>query len=108
MEGRSLSRRQPQKIQDEDIPRIIVWAKRTGAQFVPEKTELIYLTRCKRDRGKESVIMEGQVVQATNTAKLLGVTFDTEMRWKEHVQEATRKATKTALGMSSLRYLRPA
>ena len=96
------------KIQVEDIPRITAWAERTGACFVPEKTELIHLTRRRRDRGKGSITMDGQTVQASTTAKLLGVVFDTEMRWKEHVQQATRKATKTALGMSGLRHLRPA
>jgi hypothetical protein len=30
------------------------------------------------------------------------------MRWKEHVQQAARRATKTVLGMSGLRHLRPA
>ena len=52
--------------------------------------------------------MDGQTVQASTTAKLLGVVFDTEMRWKEHIQQAARKATKAALGMSGLRHLRPA
>ena len=46
--------------------------------------------------------------QSASGAKLLGVIFDTEMRWKTHVQHATKKATTTALGMSGLRHLRPA
>ena len=96
------------KIQNEDIPRITAWAERTGACFVPEKTELIHLTRRRKDRGKGSITIGGQTVKASETAKLLGVIFDTEMRWKEHVQHATKKATVTALGMSGLRYLRPA
>jgi hypothetical protein len=33
------------KIQEEDIPRIEGWAKRTGSCFAAEKTELIRLTR---------------------------------------------------------------
>lgn len=96
------------KIQNEDIPRITAWATRTGACFVPEKTELIHLTRRRKERGIGYITMEEQTVTASNTAKLLGVIFDTEMRWKEHVQYAAKKATKTALGMSGLRNLRPA
>lgn len=37
------------KIQGEDIPRIEAWARRTGSRFAAEKTELIHLTRNKRE-----------------------------------------------------------
>ena len=96
------------KIRHEDIPRITAWAERTGAYFVPAKTELIHHTRRRKGRGKGLIIMDGQTVKAPETAKLLRVIFDTEMRWKAHVQHATKKATTTALGMSGLRHLRPA
>jgi hypothetical protein len=52
--------------------------------------------------------MDGQVIQASRTAKLLGVIFDDELRWKDHVQQAVKAATITALGMGGLRHLRPA
>ena len=34
--------------------------------------------------------------------------FDEGLRWKDHVQQAVRRATATALGLSGLRFLRPA
>jgi hypothetical protein len=74
------------KIQDEDIPRIKEWTRRTGSNFVAEKTKLIHLTRRKRELGYGYIIMEGKTIHATPTAKLLGVIFDQEMRWKQHVQ----------------------
>lgn len=43
--------------------------------------------------------MNGKVIPAFTTAKLLAVIFDTEMRWKEHVQQVTSRATKTALSI---------
>jgi hypothetical protein len=49
-----------------------------------------------------------EIIKAGPTAKLLGVVFDQEMRWKDHVQQAVKKATTTTLGMSGLRHLRPA
>lgn len=97
-----------QKIQQEDIPRITEWAQLTGSSFTPEKTELIYLTRRKKERRKGSITMDGQVIEASRTAKLLGVIFDDELRWKDHVQQTVKAATTTALGMGGLRHLRPA
>jgi hypothetical protein len=75
-----------QKIQNEDIPRITTWAGR-----VSSRKELIHLTRTRKDRGKGSVQTDGQTIRASTTAKLLGVVFDTEMRWKEHVNKPPEK-----------------
>jgi ribonuclease HI len=97
-----------QRLQQEDIPRIAEWARRTGSSFAVEKTELIHLTRRKKELGKGSIDMDGKNIKTGPTAKLLGVVFDQEMRWKDHVQQAVKKATTTTLGMSGLRHLRPA
>ena len=49
----------------------------------------------------------GAVVKPSPTAKLLGVTFDQGLRWKEHVQQAIKRATKATIALSGLRHLRP-
>ncbi|CEJ55656.1 hypothetical protein PMG11_01904 [Penicillium brasilianum] len=57
--------------------------------------------------------LEGQLtsngtdVKPSPTAKLLGVMFDQELRWKEHVQQAIKRATKVTIALSGLRHLRP-
>ncbi|KAI9035202.1 reverse transcriptase family protein [Aspergillus affinis] len=61
------------KIQEEDIPRIEAWACDTGSCFAAEKTELIHLTRSKKQHGVGQIIMNGKTIKLTNTAKLLGV-----------------------------------
>lgn len=96
------------KIQQEDIPRVTEWAQLKGSSFAAEKTELIHLTRRKKERAKGSITIDGKVIHAGRTAKLLGVVFDEELRWKDHVQRAVKAATTTALGMGGLRHLRPA
>jgi hypothetical protein len=95
------------KIQEEDIPRIEAWARRTGSCFAAEKTELIHLTRKKKELGKGEITMNGKTIKASSTAKLLGVIFDQELRWKQHVQQAVKTATTTALAMGGVRHLRP-
>jgi hypothetical protein len=52
--------------------------------------------------------MQGTTIQPTATAKLLGVVFDQELRWKQHVQQAIKRATKVNIAMGGLRHLRPA
>lgn len=82
------------KIQSEDIPRIEAWARRTGSCFAAEKTELIHLTRKRGEQLQGQVTMNGKAIKPSPTAKLLRVTFDQELRWKEHVQQAIKRATK--------------
>lgn len=97
-----------QKLQMKDIPRIDEWTRRTGSSFAAEKTDLIHLTRRKKELGRGHIIMNGKIIQAGNTAKLLGVIFDQELRWRDHVQYAVKSATTATQGMSGLRHLRPA
>ncbi|KAI2734742.1 hypothetical protein CBS147339_9742 [Penicillium roqueforti] len=95
------------KIQSEDVPRIEEWARRTGSCFAAEKTELIHLTRKKGEHREGQIIFDGTDVKPSPTAKLLGVVFDQRLRWKEHVQQVIKRATKTAIALSRLRHLRP-
>lgn len=94
-------------IQEEDIPRIEAWARRTGSSFAAEKTELIHLTRSKKEQVTGQIIMNGKVIKPSASAKLLGVIFDKELRWKEHVQQAIKRATKVNIALGGLRHLRP-
>src|SRR5699024_6686248 len=95
------------KIQEEDIPRIEAWANKTGSCFAAEKTELIHLTRSKKQHRVGQITMNGKTVKPSDTAKLLGVIFDKEMRWKEHVQQAVKRATRVNIALGGLRHLRP-
>jgi hypothetical protein len=52
------------KIQEENIPRIEAWARCTGSRFAAEKTELIHLTRNKREPSQGNIIMDGEIIQA--------------------------------------------
>jgi hypothetical protein len=59
-----------------------------------------------------TLCLEGQLtfngtdVKPSPTAKLLGLMFDQELRWKEHVQQTIKRATKVTIALSGLRYLR--
>lgn len=47
-------------------------------------------------------------IQPKETAKLLEVIFGQELRWKQHVQQAVKRANKVAIAICGLRHLRPA
>lgn len=80
------------------------WAKKTGTRFLIAKTELIHLTRKKKEVGTGSIIINRTTIKATPTAKLLGVVFDPELRWKHQVQQALKRANKVVSAMTGLPY----
>lgn len=51
--------------------------------------------------------LNGKAIKPTATAKLLGVIFDQELRWKEHIQQAVKRATQANVALGGLRHLRP-
>ncbi|KAJ6004638.1 hypothetical protein N7540_013007 [Penicillium herquei] len=51
--------------------------------------------------------MHGNAIKPSTTAKLLGVVFDHELRWRPHVQQAVKRATKVNIALGGLRHLRP-
>ena len=91
----------------EDIPRLEKWARRTGSIFAAEKTELIHLARKRGEHLEGQVTFDGTDVKPSPPAVLLGVMFDQEVRWKEHVQQTIKRATKVTIALIGLRHLRP-
>jgi hypothetical protein len=57
------------KIQEEDIPRIEAWARRTGSSFAVEKTELMHLARRKREQNIGQIVMQGTTIESSSAAK---------------------------------------
>ena len=89
------------------MPRIEAWARKTGSSCAAEKTELIHITRKRSEQCQGQIIMSGNTITLSTTAKLLGVIFDHELRWKEHVQQVVKRATKVNIALGGLRQLRP-
>ena len=70
-----------------------------------EPDEEPYRKRSEQFQGQ--VVINGKTVEPSPTAKLLGVISNQELRWKEHVQQIIKRATKVSIALGGLRYLRP-
>ena len=72
-----------------------LWAEEHGAQFAPDKYQLIHFTRRRghRQNDLKSTVQIGnhQVGVEQKAIKVLGVWLDPKLTWKEHVSHAARK-----------------
>lgn len=77
------------------------WMNTNGLQLAPAKTEAIVLTR-KNLYNDPELIVEGHLIQAKQSMRYLGVELDTRLMFTKHVQQASSKASKSALTIERL------
>jgi len=77
------------------------WRKMHGAQFEKTKYLLVHFTRSKTWSTNASIEITGTTIEPTNEARYLGVIFDKQLRFKEHMQYVVKKGMKFILAMSS-------
>jgi ribonuclease HI len=79
------------------------WATTHASVFAPDKFQLTHFTRSlTRIDTKRPIQTEWGEVKPKATCKYLGLTMDTKMRWKEHIEEIRQRATKTVTALSCL------
>lgn len=89
------------------IDRAVQWERRSGATFEGDKTVIIHFTR-RSDRASISpFVIKGEAIVPSNTAKILGVVMDTQLRYKQHIAKATTKGLLAALALKRLRLVSP-
>jgi hypothetical protein len=54
--------------------------QQTGFCFATEKTEPIHITRKRKEENQGQLIMNGNAIKPSPTAKVLGAIFDHELR----------------------------
>lgn len=82
------------QIEKEVIPRIINWARGSGAKFEKFKIELIHFTRhtLKNPRPCRAILFETTYIAPQNFLKLLSVTLDQQLQIKNHLTNSIAKA----------------
>jgi ribonuclease HI len=89
------------------INRAMDWEKRSGATFEGEKTILIHFTRRTDRTSTTPVTIKGETVTPSNTAKILGVIMDAELRYTQHIANAATKGLRAAMALRRLRMVSP-
>ena len=78
------------------------WRKKHGVQFEKSKYVLVHFTRNHNWATNAAITIEKVTIEPSNEAKYLGVIFDKELRFKEHLQYIVKKGTKAAMALSSI------
>jgi len=98
-------------LQSEVIPRALNWAAGSGATFEDNKTTLIHFIReaqlKKMPHPLQALRVGAACVPPSRSTKVLGVTLDSQLTFKEHLAQATHKAWHRVRMLSRLRGLRP-
>ena len=89
------------------IDRAMDWEKRSGATFEGEKTTVMHFTRNVNRTNAVPFIIKGETVTPKQTAKILGVVMDTELRYKQHMANAATKGLVAAMALRRLRMVSP-
>lgn len=70
------------------------WADRHGAQFAPEKYELIHFAKRPKLFNMAAPLQIGQIRKvATDNVRVLGVQVDTRLKWGPHIAKIIQKHT---------------
>ena len=78
------------------------WRSKHGAQFEKSKYMLVHFTRGKKSPTDAPLIVEGTTIQPTKEARYLGVTFDQELKYRSHLDQAVNKGTKFTMAISGI------
>ena len=80
---------------------LAIQGRRCGLHFNPEKTVAVLFTR-KRLNPEHFIKFEGKIIQYSESVVYLGVTLDSKLHWKVHIQNKINKAKKLIMGISNI------
>ncbi|KAF4311355.1 hypothetical protein GTA08_BOTSDO13081 [Botryosphaeria dothidea] len=90
------------KLQRTVVARAEEWEATSGATFETGKTTLIYFTRNEQRRSDEPIVVKGREVHPKAEAKILGVVFDQELRFKAYAGRIAKRGIQAALALKRL------
>ena len=83
------------------LDRLVQWGNSCGLRFNAQKTVAVMFSRPGREPTRR-VRMDGQLIPYSPSVVYLGVTMDTELKWKEHVLNKIKKAKRLLMKMASI------
>jgi hypothetical protein len=89
------------------IDRALEWERRSGATFEGSKTVVQHFTRDGKRTDASPFIIKGQEVVPREEVRILGVTMDSQLRYRSHIVNAATKGLRAAMALKRLRSLSP-
>ena len=86
----------------ETMQKANAWAKRHASVFAPSKFQLTHYTRRRQLELDRQVQVDQTAVRPSASSKYLGVTLDTALNWKHHIQNIITKTSKSIGALTSL------
>ena len=77
---------------NQDLNRISAWAEKWLVSFNPQKTDSMILSRKTNKPIHPNILMNNQIIAEVNHHKHLGLIFETNGSWHEHIKLMTAKA----------------
>ena len=77
---------------NQDLNRISAWAEKWLVSFNPQKTDSMILSRKTNKPIHPNILMNNQIIAEVNHHKHLGLIFETNGSWHEHIKLITAKA----------------
>ena len=77
-----------------DLNTLQEWELAWDMKFNPSKCQVLHITRLKHPLNTQ-YSLHGQVLEATDTAKYLGVSIAKDLSWNDHISSITAKANRT-------------
>ena len=72
------------------------WEKEWDMEFNPSKCQVVHITRSKRPiQSFYMYFMHGQVLEAVNSARYLGVDIASDLKFTQHINRITANASKS-------------
>lgn len=82
-------------------------ADELGFRFSAEKTKCIDFSRLRRAESPLKLMLGGSCIELVNEVKILGITFDSKLTWKRHIDQMVstcRKSLNVIKCLSSIRW----
>ena len=81
-----------QQLMQEAVNRATKWGRENGLTFGPTKTQAVIFTRKRKIDAIPQLKVAGTDIPYSTSAKYLGITLDSELNFKLHLNEKTKKA----------------
>ena len=83
------------------LERLVTWGLSCGLRFNSQKTVAVMFTRATRDFPRR-VRMDGQLLPYSPSVVYLGVTLDSELKWRDHINLKIKKVKGLMMKMASI------